>query len=83
MVNVILMLVSLLRFSASHLPEKMHCNVAFSPILALGLFFQIALDVTVSLLSTKGKTKLKYMFETKKYLRTIMPTKIDEVEIST
>lgn len=54
------MLVISLKFSASHLPEKTHCNVAFSPILALGLFFQIALEVTVSLFSTKKESKMPF-----------------------
>lgn len=53
------MLDSSLKIRATHLPEKIHCNVAFSPILILGLFFQIALEVTLSLLSTKGKLKVK------------------------
>lgn len=62
------MLVILLKKSVSYLPEKIHCKVAFSPILALGLFFQIALEVAVLLLSTKGKTMVKYISKTKNYL---------------
>lgn len=62
LVNVIVMLVISLKLSASHLPEKAHCSVALSPILALGLFFQIALEVTVSLLSTKRENKSKMPF---------------------
>lgn len=44
-----------LKISATHLPEKIHFNVEFPPILAQGLFFQIALVVDVVILSTKEK----------------------------
>lgn len=49
------MLDSSLKIRATHLPEKIHCNVAFSPITALGLFFQIACKIAVLLCSTIEK----------------------------
>lgn len=48
------MLVISLQIRAVHLPEKIHCKFAFSPILALGLFFQIAFEVTVLMFSNQN-----------------------------